>query len=47
MNEIDIIKNQIRAMRDLAENSNPIVKEHVKNIKEKYHYLEINTLWLF
>jgi hypothetical protein len=36
MNEIDIIKNQIRAMRDLAENSNPIVKEHVKNIKEKY-----------
>ena len=36
MNEIEIIKNQIKAIRDLAQNSNPIVSEHVKDIKEKY-----------
>jgi len=36
MNEIEIIKNQIKTIRDLAQNSNPIVSEHVKGIKEKY-----------
>jgi len=36
MNEIEIIKNQIRTMRDLHLNSNPVVAEHVKGIKEKY-----------
>jgi hypothetical protein len=36
MNEIEIIKNQIKTIRDLAQNSNPIVSEHVKDIKEKY-----------
>ncbi len=36
MNEIEIIKNQIKTMRDLIQNSNPMVQEHVKDIKEKY-----------
>ena len=36
MNDIEIIKNQIKTMRDLVHNSNPMVQEHVKNIKEKY-----------
>jgi hypothetical protein len=36
MNEIEIIKNQIKTMRNLAQNSNPLVKEHIKDIKEKY-----------
>jgi hypothetical protein len=36
MNDIEIIKNQIKTMRDLVQNSNPMVKEHVKHIKEKY-----------
>ena len=36
MNDIEIIKNQIKTMRDLAQNSNPMVQEHVKHIKEKY-----------
>jgi len=36
MNDIEIIKNQIKTMRDLVHNSNPMVKEHVKHIKEKY-----------
>lgn len=36
MNDIEIIKNQIKTMRDLVQNSNPMVQEHVKDIKEKY-----------
>lgn len=36
MNEIEIIKNQIKTMRDLHQNSNPLISEHVKDIKEKY-----------
>ena len=36
MNEIEIIKNQIKTIRDLAQNSNPVVSEHVKDIREKY-----------
>lgn len=36
MNEIEIIKNQIKTMRDLHLNSNPMVSEHLKDIKEKY-----------
>ena len=36
MNDIEIIKNQIKTMRDLIQNSNPMVQEHVKDIKEKY-----------
>ena len=36
MNEIEIIKNQIRTIRDLHLNSNPVVAEHVKDIKDKY-----------
>jgi hypothetical protein len=36
MNEIEIIKNQIKAIKDLAENANPVVREHFKDIKEKY-----------
>jgi hypothetical protein len=36
MNEIEIIKNQIRTIRDLHQNSNPVVVEHVKDIKGKY-----------
>ena len=36
MNEIEIIKNQIKTMSDLIQNSNPMVQEHVKDIKEKY-----------
>ena len=31
-----IIKNQIRTIRDLHLNSNPVVAEHVKDIKDKY-----------
>lgn len=36
MNEIEIIKNQIKTMRNLVQNSNPVVKEHVQDIKQKY-----------
>jgi len=36
MNEIEIIKNQIRTIRDLHLNSNPVFAEHVKDIKDKY-----------
>jgi hypothetical protein len=36
MNEIEIIKNQIKTIRDLTQNSNPLVKEHIQDIKEKY-----------
>jgi hypothetical protein len=36
MNEIEIIKNQIKTIRNLTQNSNPVVSEHLKDIKEKY-----------
>jgi hypothetical protein len=36
MNEIDLIKKQIKTIRDLHENSNPLVSEHIKDIKKKY-----------
>lgn len=36
MNEIDLIKKQIRTLRDIYSETNPIVSEHVKEIKDKY-----------
>lgn len=36
MNEVEIIKKQIQTMKDLALNSNPVIKEHLKDIKDKY-----------
>lgn len=36
MNEIEIIKNQIKTIRNLTQNANPLVQEHVKDIKKKY-----------
>jgi hypothetical protein len=43
MNEIDLIKEQIRKMRDLAINNSPIVKEQITDIKKKYLIREDNT----
>ncbi len=40
MNDIEIIKNQIKILSDLRQNSNPLVKEHVNQIKEKYRITE-------
>ena len=36
MNDIDLIKKQIKTIRDLHDNSNPLVSEHIKDIKKKY-----------
>ena len=36
MNDIDLIKKQIKALRDLHDNSNPFVSEHINDIKKKY-----------
>ena len=36
MNDIDLIKNQIKILKDLQQENNPIVKEHVQNIKKTY-----------
>jgi hypothetical protein len=36
MNDVEIIKKQIQTMKDLALNSNPVIREHVKDIKDKY-----------
>ena len=33
MNDIDLIKKQIKTLRDLHDNSNPLVSEHIKDIK--------------
>jgi hypothetical protein len=36
MNEIESIKKQIKAIRDLGYENNLVVKEHINKIKEKY-----------
>ena len=36
MSDIDFIKKQIKTLRDLHDNSNPMVSEHIKDIKKKY-----------
>ena len=43
MNDVSIIKEQIRKMRDLAINNNPIVKEQITDIKKRYLIKEDNT----
>lgn len=43
MNDVSIIKDQIKKMRDLAINNNPIVKEQITDIKKKYLIKEDNT----
>lgn len=43
MNDISTIKDQIRKMRDLVINNNPIVKEQITDIKKKYLITEDNT----
>jgi len=40
MNDIEIIKNQIKILNDLRQNNNPLVKEHMSQIKEKYRVNE-------
>lgn len=40
MNDIEIIKNQIKILNDLRQNNNPLVKEHVNQIREKYRIVE-------
>ena len=40
MNDIEIIKNQIKILNDLRQNNNPLVKEHVSQIREKYRIVE-------
>jgi predicted transcriptional regulator len=40
MNEIDIIKKQIKTLRDIYDNQNPVVSEHIKTIKENYLIVE-------
>lgn len=36
MNDIEIIKKQIKTLQDLKFNSNPLISEHMKEIKDKY-----------
>jgi hypothetical protein len=36
MNEIEIIKKQLKTLQDLRYGNNPLVSEHIKEIKEKY-----------
>jgi len=36
MNEIDIIKEQIKRMKDLKDSSNQNIQEHISEIKKKY-----------
>lgn len=36
MNDIEIIKKQIKTLQDLKFNSNPLISEHIKEIKDKY-----------
>jgi hypothetical protein len=36
MNDIDLIKKQLKTLRDLHDNLNPLVSEHIKDIKKKY-----------
>lgn len=36
MNDIELIKKQIKTLRDIYNKSNPVVSEHVKEIKNKY-----------
>lgn len=36
MSEIELIKNQIRTMKELNDINNPIVSEHISQIKKKY-----------
>ena len=43
MNEYDLIKKQIKAIKDLYEGSNPIVSEQTKDIKKKYLIIEDET----
>jgi hypothetical protein len=43
MNEYDLIKKQIKTIKDLYENSNPIVSEQTKSIKKKYLITEDET----
>jgi hypothetical protein len=40
MNEIDIIKKQIKKLRDINDRQNPIVSEHIKTIKKNYLIVE-------
>jgi predicted transcriptional regulator len=40
MNEIDLIKRQIKKLRDISDNQNPIVTEHIKTIKKNYLIVE-------
>ncbi len=40
MNEIEIIKNQIKILNELRQNNNPLVREHVNQIREKYRIVE-------
>lgn len=40
MNEIDLIKRQIKKLRDISDNNNPIVAEHIKTIKKNYLIVE-------
>ena len=43
MNDVSIIKDQIKKIRDLAINNNQIVKEQITDIKKKYLIKEDNT----
>jgi len=36
MNDIEIIKKQLKTLQDLRSGNNPLVSEHIKEIKEKY-----------
>ena len=36
MSEIDIIKEQIKKIQDLKYKNNPVISEHIKEIKNKY-----------
>jgi hypothetical protein len=36
MNDIEIIKKQLKTLQDLRYGNNPLVSEHIKEIKEKY-----------
>lgn len=40
MNEIDLIKRQIKKLRDISDNQNPVVSEHIKTIKKNYLIVE-------
>ena len=54
MNEYDLIKKQIKTIKDLYDNTNPIVSEQTKNIKKKksiFCYTNVQkyqaNAWLF